>query len=119
MAKGIVQGLGPIDTTMIKSPAYNLIHEYRLEASRGRVYHLDFYRLEHLSDADKHLFSEVLEDRPAISIVEWASKFLDQLVPGYLSIVLARSGTPSCRTIQIKAVGAGSNYEELLQRLTR
>ena len=28
MAKGLVQGIGDYDETLVKSPAYNLVHEY-------------------------------------------------------------------------------------------
>ena len=117
IAKGIVQGIGRCDQALIKSPAYNLIHEYPLETAPWFICHMDFYRLPTLSPADALLFSEVLERTDAICLVEWASKFLGDLVPDYLSVTLAKTGTAGERTIQVKAHGASEQYVTLARRI--
>ena len=121
MAKGLVRGIGDYDDEFVKSPAYNLIHEYRVATATGTVsvFHIDFYRLDALSDTDYLLFSEYLERPDAICLVEWASKFLKHLVPGYLSLTLSLCGldTPTCRAVQATTVGDAAPYHTLLTEL--
>ena len=119
MAKGLVQGIGDFDETLVKSPAFNLVHEYPV--ARGStiqpVIHIDFYRLEELGDTDFLLFSEYFERPEAILLVEWANRFLVELAPDYLSITLtAPAGSETDRReIAISVVGAG--YDPLLKEL--
>ncbi len=119
MAKGLVRGIGDYDETLVKSPAFNLVHEYAV--ARGemiqQVIHIDFYRLEELESTDFLLFSEYFERPGAIALVEWAGKFLAELVPGYLSVMLSpcAGDDTDCRELVISAVGSG--YEELLAEL--
>ncbi|MCG8461755.1 MAG: tRNA (adenosine(37)-N6)-threonylcarbamoyltransferase complex ATPase subunit type 1 TsaE [Holophagales bacterium] len=129
MTKGLVQGIGDFDPTQVKSPAFNLVHEYPV--SRGGagqdVIHIDFYRLDELSHTDALLFGEYLDRQEVIACVEWAGKFLAELVPSYLSIRLAlcppddasTEDLPErgdlCREIQIHAIGAG--YDALLDEI--
>ena len=121
MAKGLVRGLGAYDDEFVKSPAYNLIHEYRVEtdAEMLPVFHIDFYRLDTLSDTDYLLFSEYLERPDAVCLVEWAAKFLKTLTPGYLSITLSLCGLadPTCRVVRAAAVGNTTAYDDLLTDL--
>lgn len=121
MAKGLVRGIGDYEDAFVKSPAYNLIHEYRVATATGTisVFHIDFYRLDALSDTDYLLFSEYLERPDAICLVEWASKFLKLLVPGYLSLTLSLCGLadPTCRTVHATTVGATDAYDTLLTAL--
>jgi len=121
MAKGLVQGIGAYDDEFVKSPAYNLIHEYRVEteAQTVSVFHIDFYRLDTLTDTDYLLFAEYLERPDAVCLVEWASKFLKDLVPGYLSITLSLCGLadPTCRVVRAASVSASDPYAALLTAL--
>ncbi len=119
MAKGLVRGIGDYDETLVKSPAYNLVHEYPVarDGAIQPVIHIDFYRLEELTDTDFMLFSEYFERPEAIALVEWARKFLVELVPDYLSVTLSPcpGGDADCRQISIGVTGSG--YEELLVEL--
>ena len=121
MAKGLVRGLGDYEDEFVKSPAYNLIHDYRIETAAGMlsVFHIDFYRLDTLSDTDYLLFSEYLERPDAVCLVEWASKFLKELTPGYLSITLSLCGAadPACRVVRAEAAGTTTAYDALLSEL--
>ena len=122
MAKGLVRGLGAYDDAFVKSPAYNLIHEYRVETAAGvlSVFHIDFYRLDALSDTDYLLFSEYFERPDAVCLVEWASKFLNELTPGYLSITLSLCGLaePTCRVVRAATGGDTTAYNALLTDLS-
>ena len=119
LAKGLVQGLGEFDPTAVKSPAFNLVHEYPVarQAAIQPVIHIDFYRLDTLSDTDFLLFSEYFERSEAIFVIEWANRFLSELVPAYLSVTLETSddGASESRRIEITTVGSG--YEDLIPEL--
>ncbi len=119
LAKGLVQGIGEYDETLVKSPAFNLVHEYPVPRVGGRtqdVIHIDFYRLDELTQTDALLFAEYFERPGAISLVEWAGKFLAELVSSYLSIQisLCPDGGDRCREIRVDLVGVG--YEALLRK---
>lgn len=119
MAKGLVRGIGDHDETLVKSPAFNLIHEYPTvrDGTHLSVIHIDFYRLDDLSETDFLLFSEYFERPASIWLVEWARKFLCELAPRYLAIDLSPcvAGDDECRTFAVGAVGGG--YGELLEGL--
>ena len=119
MAKGIVRGIGAHDVAWVKSPAYNLMHEYHVGEPQRSVFHIDFYRLDELTLSDAMLFGESLERPDTICIVEWASKFLPDLTPGFLSVTLARCDAPERRTIRIKSVGPHARYASLLRELSQ
>jgi len=116
MTKGIVHGIGSYPEALVKSPAYNLIHEYPVSGHIQTVFHIDFYRLPSLSVSDAMLFGEIFERRDAICLVEWASRFLTELVSGYLSITLSLCG-PTCRIATITTVGNPTLYTSLFDNI--
>ena len=122
MAKGLVRGIGDYDNEFVKSPAYNLIHEYRIPTPTQTVsvFHIDFYRLDALTDTDYLLFSEYLERPDALCLIEWASKFLKDLTPHYLSLTLSLPDLdhPTHRLIQVTPVGESAPYNDLLTALS-
>ena len=124
LAKGIVRGLGEYDQAFVKSPAYNLVHEYELLGKHGplSVFHMDFYRLDELSPDDAMLFGEYFENPDAVFLVEWAQKFLGELVRDYLSIQIgpdpARSGADH-REIRFQVKGETRRYASLIEELPR
>ncbi len=115
LAKGIVCGLGRFDAALVKSPAYNLIHEYVLEDAPLTVYHIDFYRLEVLTDHDALLFSEILEHPDAIVLVEWAARHLGNLAPEFLSVTLETGASTHSRVLYVREVGARSRYGSIIE----
>lgn len=127
MAKGLVKGIGDFDEELVKSPAYNLVHEYPLvrEARTVPVVHIDFYRLAELSPTDRLLFEEYFGHQDRIVIVEWAGKFLVELAPSYLSVALelcgedTPGGGPDCREIEVSVVGGSDLYGGVLEELGR
>lgn len=121
MAKGIVDGIGSNETSLVKSPAYNLVHEYGSIGNTPLVFHMDFYRLGTLSPSDAMLFGEILDRTDAICLVEWASRFLSDLVPDFLSVTLSfcKPPEPTCRTVRIKPTGEGVRYRDLMQAIAR
>jgi tRNA threonylcarbamoyladenosine biosynthesis protein TsaE len=66
----------------VRSPTFTLVHEYR---GRLPLYHFDFYRLSHFSEALDIGFADYL-DADGVIIVEWAEKFPELLPASRLDI---------------------------------
>ncbi len=69
--KGIALGLGLRDAGQVKSPTFVLMHIYPTAIP---LYHFDLYRIDGSGDLDTLGFEDFLEDRGAISCVEWADR---------------------------------------------
>lgn len=115
LAKGIVCGIGRFDAALVKSPAYNLIHEYVMEDAPRTVFHIDFYRLEVLTDHDALLFLEILEKPDGIVLVEWAARHLGVLAPEFLSVTLETGASAHSRVLTVREVGARSRYGSIIE----
>lgn len=101
LAKGIAFGLQVPEHEYVNSPAFDLIHEYQ---GRLPVFHMDFYRLDHLSIEDSLWIQEYF-DRSGVCIIEWANKFIDQLTNSYLKIELSPGDGDGKRELSITDVG--------------
>ena len=93
LAQGVAAGLG-IDPDEVQSPTYTIVREH--QGPRGRLLHLDLYRLEPAEAAALGL--EELLATPAVKVVEWAER-LPLRVPDALVLQLAR-GTGEEREIR-------------------
>jgi tRNA threonylcarbamoyladenosine biosynthesis protein TsaE len=82
LAQGVAAGLG-IDPAEVQSPTYTLVREH--QGPRGRLLHLDLYRLEPAEAAMLGL-EEILA-APAVKVVEWAER-LPLHVPAALVLQL-------------------------------
>lgn len=70
-AGGAVLGLGVTEGTVVTSPTFALLHQYR---GRLPIAHADFYRLA--DDAElQELGIEELQEDGAVLFVEWGRKF--------------------------------------------
>ena len=73
LVKGIAAALGAAEASEVTSPTFTLVHEY--VGAKGRLYHLDLYRLE----TERELLTLGLEEMAAASdalvLVEWGEKF--------------------------------------------
>ena len=111
LSKGIAFGLDVPEHEYVNSPAFDLVHEYE---GKYPVYHIDFYRLETLSEEDYHWLVEYI-DGNGICLIEWGDKFIDKLIGSYLRIELNHVNFSDKREIIITA--RGENYEKLLKEL--
>jgi len=73
LVKGWLEALGAAKVDEVTSPTFTLVHEY--EAKRGRVYHLDLYRLETERELAALGIDEMAEEPGAVVLVEWGGKF--------------------------------------------
>ncbi len=112
LSKGIAAGLGVPDHEYVNSPAFDLIHEYR---GRIKAYHMDFYRLDYLSDEDHAWLAEYLYGDGAC-IIEWADKFAAELLEDHLRIEISY-GPESANERRIGVLAVGERYGALVRRL--
>ena len=73
LVKGWLASLGAAQVEEVTSPTFTLVHEY--EAKRGRVYHLDLYRLEGERELAALGIEEMAEEPGALVLIEWGEKF--------------------------------------------
>ena len=82
LTQALAAGLEVEDLSLVRSPSFTLINEY--PSARGRIYHVDLYRLEGADDFHSIGIEEILE-REAVVIIEWGEK-LDVPVDGPIRI---------------------------------
>jgi tRNA threonylcarbamoyladenosine biosynthesis protein TsaE len=75
LVKGLAIGIGSKDT--VTSPSFTLQNEYK--ANGLTIHHFDFYRL---SDPGlmQNMLDEVVHDKKAVTIIEWAG-LVDNVLP--------------------------------------
>ena len=98
LVRGLAQGLGMQDLTLVRSPSFTLVNQYA--GREGTIYHIDFYRLE----GPKEFFSIGLEEILAthsIVIIEWAEKLLLE-AESPLKIRIRTNADPDTRRFEIE-----------------
>ncbi len=94
LAKGIVKGLGAVESTEVSSPTFTLIHEYS-----PSVYHVDLYRLDTPAQVATLGLEEIF-DREAVVLIEWGEKFPALMPEDRIEIRLRATGENS-REIEV------------------
>jgi tRNA threonylcarbamoyladenosine biosynthesis protein TsaE len=94
--KAICEELGVTD--VINSPTFSLINEYRSATSGELIYHFDFYRINHLGEAED-LGVEDYFFSGALCFIEWPEK-VEALLPGDVVHVLIREQPDGSRTLE-------------------
>lgn len=70
--KGILNAL-QYDIDEVTSPSFTLVNLYKTE--KFDIYHIDFWRIEENSDAAFAVgLDEIVEDKTAVVVIEWAEK---------------------------------------------
>lgn len=108
LAKGIVSELTGANPDEVSSPTFTLIHEYDPRAGhgfRGRVYHIDLYRL----DQPQQIVSlglDELFDQQAVVLIEWGERFLEWMPENRIEIRLTNStcGAGDERRIEVSGL---------------
>lgn len=72
-SQGIAKGFGV--TEEVTSPTFALMNTYEVDGSN--LYHFDLYRMDLVEELETIGFYEYTEETK--SVVEWASKFVDEL----------------------------------------
>ena len=105
LVKGIAKGLGVQSERAVSSPTFVLIHEYQ---GREKIYHLDWYRLKSVKDADAELAEECFSSN-AVALVEWPKRGKPLLPKQRIEIELSHDGGSS-RKIKLRFIG--KKYED-------
>ncbi len=98
-SKAFGQALGV--TEPMTSPTFTLAREYQ---GRLRLFHLDVYRLEHLSEAMDLDLPDLL-DSEGVVLIEWGDALVPILPADFLEISLRFGVGDDDRTIELRAVG--------------
>ncbi|MCK6538801.1 MAG: tRNA (adenosine(37)-N6)-threonylcarbamoyltransferase complex ATPase subunit type 1 TsaE [Anaerolineales bacterium] len=107
--QGAAQGWGSLDT--VTSPTFILVNEYR-RADGNRLFHLDAYRLDSVSEAEELDLDSMLAD--GALLIEWPER-LDGLVPAERLWIQLELVDEEEREMKFKA--SGKRYDELLEVL--
>lgn len=87
LVRGIARGAGSTDK--VSSPTFTVSKEY--QASKLRIAHYDFYRLNDPGIL-AHELAETLEDKTTVVIIEWADIVADILPTDRLTIHIQTKG---------------------------
>jgi tRNA threonylcarbamoyladenosine biosynthesis protein TsaE len=98
--QGLAKGLDVSEKYYITSPTFTLINEY---PGRHRLFHVDLYRIEHISELEDIGLDEVLH-QDAVIAIEWADKLSGDTLSDHLSLQFKLTGEES-RQIDIFAYG--------------
>ncbi|MBF0450999.1 MAG: tRNA (adenosine(37)-N6)-threonylcarbamoyltransferase complex ATPase subunit type 1 TsaE [Candidatus Magnetomorum sp.] len=102
LSRGIAKGLGISKNHHVHSPAFDLVHEH---PGTIPMYHMDFYRLDHFSREDELWIEEYIHSDTGVCVIEWADKFIKDLLDDHLEIHLEMGGCDTDRKISLIAVG--------------
>lgn len=90
LTKGIMSGLG-YDVDEVTSPSFTLVNLY--ETERFDVYHIDLWRLDAaINTAEAVGLNEILENERAVTIIEWADRLGDKMLPNTITIKIEGDG---------------------------
>lgn len=110
LSQGIGRGFGISEH--LTSPSFALVHEYT--GPRGKLYHLDVYRLDHFDEVLDLDFESMISDPHSLVLIEWKNKFSDWPAgPDCLELELRHR--PQGRTLELSAPDRQIALREPLQ----
>lgn len=90
----------------VSSPTFSIINEYRFSGpsgKSGKVFHMDWYRLENETEAREAGVEAVLHDpEPALIIIEWPERAPGLLPPETLHLHFIPGDQPDLRELTVK-----------------
>ena len=89
LTQGILWGLGGEEYA--RSPTFVLVSEYE---ARLKLYHIDLYRIDKLSELDDLGIVEIL-DGPGVTVIEWADRALEAFPSERLEVRFIRAQNDS------------------------
>ena len=87
LVRGILRKLG--FSGPVKSPTYTLLEPYEIGARR--IYHFDFYRIEHPEELSYVGIDELMEES-ALRLVEWPERAFERLPEPDVEVKLSMNG---------------------------
>ena len=95
--KAVCEELGVDD--VINSPTFSIINEYRSEKTGELIYHIDFYRIDKLSEA-RDISIEDYFYSGALCYIEWPEK-IEPLLPADTARITIEENSDGSRTLSI------------------
>ena len=114
LAQGIGRGWG-VGQTLI-SPSYVLIREYERPRESVKLYHIDLYRINNVDEASNLGLDELLGDKHAICVIEWADRARSLMPQEHLWVKLEFADTTR-RSLYFAA--QGRHHTGLLRKFRR
>lgn len=108
--QGLAKGLEVSEKYYITSPTFTLINEY---PGRLPLYHVDLYRIEHLSELEDVGLDEALR-ADAVIAIEWAEKISNEMLLNHLQL---RFEIISENARRINIFAYGQSTDNLLKAL--
>ena len=96
--RGICNALG---VELVKSPSFVIVNVYN---GKIPIYHIDLYRIKEIEPIIIGEIQEYLWDKDAISIVEWAERLPQELIPARTFAVEIEYISENEREIKIENV---------------
>ena len=100
--RGFASVLSP--ESLVRSPTFTLVNEYRNKATKTSLFHFDMYRI----DSEDDLYSMGFDDYPdrGICIAEWCEKIPYALPLHYLRVTITKNNAnvPDSREILIERI---------------
>lgn len=100
--RGFASVLSP--ESLVRSPTFTLVNEYRNKATLRSLFHFDMYRI----DSEDDLYSMGFEDYPdrGICIAEWCEKIPYALPLHYLRVSITKNNpdSPDSREITLERI---------------
>ena len=100
--RGFASVLSP--DSLVRSPTFTLVNEYRNKTTKQSLFHFDMYRI----DSEDDLYSMGFDDYPdrGICIAEWCEKIPYALPMHYLRVTIIKNDTeqPDSREILIERI---------------
>lgn len=90
--------------SLVRSPTFTLVNEYRNKAAKNSIFHFDMYRI----DSEDDLYSIGFDDYPdrGICIAEWCEKIPYALPLHYLRVTITKNNAeyPDSRGILMERI---------------
>ena len=100
LTKGILYALG-FDVDEVTSPSFTLVNLYKTDTAD--VYHIDLWRIDESGNAAFGVgLDEIVDNRNAIVIIEWAERLGNFKFPGRSFYVSIQGDGDDPRSIEIK-----------------
>lgn len=108
--QGLAAGLHVQDE--VTSPTFSIMNFYEGDV---QIVHFDLYRLESVDELEEIGFYEYSEREGGVVVIEWPSKFPDELPENYLLLSIEHGGEENERVINV--CSKGGKYDDLLEEL--
>ncbi|KPA15283.1 ATP-binding protein [Candidatus Magnetomorum sp. HK-1] len=115
LSRGIGTGLGILQNHHVHSPAFDLVHEH---PGTIPMFHMDIYRLDDFSREDELWISEYLNSNTGVCVIEWANKFIKDILDEYLEIHLKTVDSNETERI-LTLISVGDKYTKLLENIKK